>query len=40
MRPPPSVNCHASHWTWGTLGAQTDSAHGSTADSLGKGMAW
>jgi adenylate cyclase len=26
MRPPPSVNCHASHRTWGTLGAQTGSA--------------
>jgi hypothetical protein len=36
MRPAPSVDCQASHWTWGTLGAQTDSAHGSIADSLGK----
>ena len=38
MRPPPSMNCQASHWTWGTLGAQIDSAHGSTADNLGKQM--
>jgi hypothetical protein len=27
-------------WTWGTLGVQTGSAHGSTTDSLGKRMAW
>ena len=37
---PPSVGCQASHWRWGTLGAQTGSAQGSTADSLGKQMTW
>jgi hypothetical protein len=40
MRLPPSANCHPSHWAWGTLGARTDSAHGSTADSFGKQMTW
>jgi hypothetical protein len=37
--PPPLMNCQAScssHWTWGTLGAQSDGAHGSTADSPGQ----
>jgi hypothetical protein len=40
MRPPPSVDCQASHWTWGTPGAQTGSAHRSTADNCGKQMIW
>jgi pimeloyl-ACP methyl ester carboxylesterase len=40
MRPPLLVDCQARYWTWGTLGAQIDSAQGSTADHLGKQMTW
>jgi hypothetical protein len=33
-------DCQASHWTWGTLGAQSDGAQGSTADTVGKQITW